>query len=383
MQNDLPTVAMSDSDPLIAKRYRLGRLLGRGAFGEVYYAEDLKYEPPRVVSLKLLHPQHFRDPQVREELKREASALARFNHPNILRILDFDIGDDLAFIVTEYAAGGSLARKLQPDPSKPPVALPLPEVSRYLEQITSALDEAHSQGVIHRDIKPQNILLDGQGRPLLADFGLAAAVSTSAASALLQTNTSGTPLYMAPEQWEGQAGKASDIYALAVVTYQLIAGQAPYQGNQSALAWQHMEAPVPRLVERSAGLNYPPALDQVIAEAMSKDPHKRPRPASEFYRRFQAVLEQENKPSPWPSPYLPPAANATPPAYSPTPTTQAHVPPDAPPTVLAVAPPKGKSGLMWLVIGLLGVALFAVVGLVSLNFLGPLEIKPTAISKVT
>ncbi len=109
---------------VIANRYRLTRTLGKGSFGEVFQAEDTKFEPPRPVALKLLRAELFEDEQVRSEIKREASILARFNHPNILRVIDFEVTPTLAYIVTELAEGGSLEKKLRPDPLKPPVPVP-------------------------------------------------------------------------------------------------------------------------------------------------------------------------------------------------------------------------------------------------------------------
>jgi len=278
------------SNRVIANRYRLSQLLGKGSFGQVFYAEDVRFEPAKAVALKLLHSQFLNEPQLRADLKREASLLARFNHPNILQVLDFDITPDLAYLVTNLAEGGSLATKMRPDPTQPPVQMPLSEVAWYLEQLSEALDEAHAQGMVHRDIKPANILLDKRGRPLLADFGLAAALGSSTPSMLVDTSLSGTPLYMAPEQWKGQVSKASDIYALAVVVYQLITGQAPFQGNQAALAYQHLTEPVPPLSKYMPELVYPAALDEVLAEAMAKQPNQRIRPAGEFYRRFRQAL---------------------------------------------------------------------------------------------
>lgn len=274
---------------IIAGRYRLGRALGQGTYGQVYYAEDIKFDPPRTVAVKLLHAQFLNDAQSREDIRREASVLARFHHPNILRVSDFEISPELAYIVTDFAEGGSLANKLKPETGAPPLPMPLNEAIYYLEQIASALDEAHNLGLIHRDIKPLNILLDRAGRPLLADFGLATVLSGTSSS-MVNLSASGTPLYMAPEQWAGKAGKASDIYALGVVTYQLVTGQPPYQGNQAALWAQHTGAPIPTLREKAPWLDYPPALDSVIAGVMAKDDRERTRPAGEFARRFKMAL---------------------------------------------------------------------------------------------
>ncbi len=282
--------AIAGESGMLGGRYVLGRSLGRGSFGQVFLADDVKFRPPRPVALKLLHPQFISDPVVREEIAVEAGVLARFTHPYILRVLDFEVNPQLAYIVTEVADGGSLAQRLRPDPAQPPVPMPLPLVALYLEQIASALDEAHNLGLVHRDIKPQNILLDKTGRPMLADFGLAAALGSTSSSILVETSSSGTPLYMAPEQWAGQVGKTTDIYALGIVIYQLITGQPPFQGNQSSLAWQHTTAQVPRLADRAPGLSYPPALDGLLAHVLAKDPRQRLRPAGDFARHFRAIL---------------------------------------------------------------------------------------------
>ncbi len=280
----------SDTNPRIADRYKLGQSLGKGTFGEVFFAEDIRFKPPRVVAIKILHSQFISDAQAREDIEKEASILARFDHPNILNVLDFEVRPDLAFIVTKFAAGGSLGNKMRPDQNKPPVPMPFDRIIYYLEQIVSGLEEAHSQGLVHRDIKPQNILLDNKDRALLADFGLAATLSNTSASTMITTGPSGTPTYMAPEQWHGQAGKPTDIYALGVLLYQLITGLPPYLGNIPALMGQHTSAPIPRLSERATWLDYPPVLDTILADAMAKEPRNRLKPVSQLYERFREAL---------------------------------------------------------------------------------------------
>jgi len=279
---------------LIGNRYQRKHSLGKGTFGEVFLADDLKFDPPRAVAIKILHSKFLNEAGVRHDIAHEASILARFNHPNILRVLDFDITPDLAYIVTELAEGGSLAQRIRPDPTRPPVRQPLKDVVRYLDQISDALDEAHAQGLIHRDLKPLNILLDRRNRPLIADFGMATAVSNSQSSVVIEVNTSGTPPYMAPEQWMGQVSRASDNYALGIITYQLITGQVPFQGEPAALGFQHLNAPIPRLSDRAPGLIYPPALDEALAGVLAKDPRQRTRPAREFANRFRTALSQSD-----------------------------------------------------------------------------------------
>jgi eukaryotic-like serine/threonine-protein kinase len=265
----------------------------------VFYAEDIKFKPPREVAIKVLRTEFVSDPQVCEDIAREAGILARFDHPNILQVLDFDVTSNIAFIVMKLAGGGSLAQKIRPDSTKPPAPIPLNEIPDYLKQLATGLDEAHSHGLIHRDIKPGNILLDSRGQVLLADFGLAAAVgSTNTSSVMVETKPSGTPHYMAPEQWAGQSGKPSDIYAVGVLLYQMITGQTPYQGNISALMTQHLHSPIPKLSERATRLRYPLALDELIALAMDKDPRKRLKPTMELYTRYKEVIERFNNSTP-------------------------------------------------------------------------------------
>jgi serine/threonine-protein kinase len=139
---------------LIANRYRLQTPLGKGGFGEVYMAEDLKFKPPRRVAIKFLHPQLLVDPQVREDLEREASTLARLEHPNILQVIDYEVSENLAYIITRFAEGGSLAEVLKPGLDKKPVQLPFEKVSFYLEHLADALDYAHSQGLLARATSP-------------------------------------------------------------------------------------------------------------------------------------------------------------------------------------------------------------------------------------
>ena len=346
MSNNLPLPNTGVNNPnLISNRYLLKQSLDAGSFGEVFLADDLKFNPPRVVAIKRLLSQFLNDPEVRADIEREASALARFNHPNILRVIDFDISPNQAYIVMELAEGGSLGQKIRPNPTQPPVGLPLAEVAWYLEQICDGLDEAHNAGLIHRDLKPFNILLDKRGHPLIADFGQATAIKNNLnnpqSSVVLDTTIIGTPAYMAPEQWLGQVSRASDIYAMGVITYQMITGRLPFHGTQDDLALQHTTAPIPKLKDRAPNLNYPPGLDEVIAGAMAKNPRQRIRPAMEFYRRFKAAIDHHF------GAVLAPAVtnNPTQPAVPPATSTVASVPvaglvipPARPPTQIVARP---------------------------------------------
>jgi WD40 repeat protein len=256
--------------------------------GEVFYAEDLKFDPPRVVGLKLIHPNVAADPQAREDIKREASTTARFNHPHILRVIDFEIEPDIAYIVTDLAAGGSLADKLRTSPGDEPRGLPLKDVGRYLEEIASALDEAHEQGLVHRDIKPQNILLDDKDQVLLADFGLATQVQ---GRKLAKVDPWGTAEYAAPEVWSGKVGKTSDIYALGALAYELITGKPPFPASEH----QNLEAvhlgtkPTP-IHQLSGFADFPEAADEVLQKALHKDPRHRYQSAIKFVTELKRAL---------------------------------------------------------------------------------------------
>jgi serine/threonine protein kinase len=266
--------------PMIANRYRLVRSLGAGGLGEVYRAEDTKFSPPRIVAVKVLHPELLTDPAMLEQLRQEAGTMAHFSHPNILRVLDFEIAPQQAYIVTEYAAGGSLR-----DIMIPGQPLPLPEVQEYLRQIAHALDEAHAAGLIHRDIKPENILLDKSGRPLLADFSLALKVN----STLVDAESWGTAEYAAPEVWQGQAGKASDIYSLGVLLYELVTGRTPFHGDPSTLENKHLRATVPGVAVFRPVMPQAEALDKVFSRALAKSAEARPATATLLSKEFDAA----------------------------------------------------------------------------------------------
>ena len=317
MQNSWPSVPSYNNPRLVGKRYLLEHSLGEGGFAEVFYAYDTHFQPHRPVALKLLYPQLLTDPQVCRDLQNEASALAAFNHPHILRVLDYEFSPAQAYLVTELAEGGSLDDLLRPA-GKPGRFLTLRQTLVYLEQLAAALDEAHRAGVIHRDIKPKNILLDRQGRVLLADFGLAMTINHSVALKTMQS-VFGTPEYTAPEVWEDKVGKASDIYALGAVLFEMLAGQAPFQGSLPALLKQHLHDPVPRLGDRQPDLAYPARLDEVLAQAMAKDPAQRPRTATELFRLVSQVYQDASDPAKQAQPrsYARPVYSYPPPGFDP------------------------------------------------------------------
>ena len=235
--------------------------------GEVYCATDAVLG--RAVAIKLLDPRLAGDEMVRRRFRREALTAARVSsEPGIVTI--FDVGECAGrpFIVMEYLPGGSLQDVLERGGAQPPTT-----VLRWLEEAAEALDRANEQGVVHRDVKPANLLLDRDGGVHVADFGVAAAAGLES---LTQTGTLiGTAGYLSPEQAEGRpATSASDRYALAVVAFELLAGSRPFESRTvAAEAAAHVATPVPAISERRRGL--PPELDAVFARALAKDPSRR------------------------------------------------------------------------------------------------------------
>ncbi len=352
------SMSTEEQKKVIAGRYRLDAELGAGTFGRVYRASDLQFQPPRQIAIKLLREQFLTDATVRDQFVQEASNLASFNHPNILSVYDFGLSGETAYIVTPLAENGSLA-----DVIKKQGRLSPEQTGRYLEQIADAIEYAHSRkGVIHRDLKPQNILLDEGGRLLVADLGLAKIVEGSS-SAMLTDVSSGTPAYMSPEQWQGHVGRPNDIYAIGVILFEMLTGSRPFKGNQFELMGQHLNAAPPSVTTFVPQL--PAALDKVIEQALAKDPKARPRHATELVRLYReafqssssggvtqptipatAIPMQENETyeaattplSPLARPETAIATPPTPPAPAAS-VTVAASPPTSPPSVTEIAAP--------------------------------------------
>jgi eukaryotic-like serine/threonine-protein kinase len=251
---------------ILPERYRDPKLVARGGMGEVYCATDTSLDRP--VAVKLLAGPAAADDDVRKRFTREALAAARLSgEAGTVTIFDVGEWNDRPFIVMEYLAGGSLQDVLRAGAQPPQRALP------WLEQAARALDHAHERGIVHRDVKPANLLLDTQGRVHVADFGVATAAGLDS---LTQTGTViGTAGYLSPEQAQGrESTPASDRYALGVVAFELLTGSRPFENDSpTAEAAAHVTAPVPSASRRAHRL--PPQVDGVFDRALAKSPADR------------------------------------------------------------------------------------------------------------
>ncbi len=242
--------------------YRLVALLGQGSFAEVYLGQHVRLTLH--VALKVLHS-HLTG-QEAEHFQQEAETITTLMHPSIVRILDYDVQAGVPFLVMDYAPHGSLRRRY----SKGTV-VPLPQIVSSVKQIATALQFAHEQKFIHRDVKPENMLLGRHQEVLLSDFGLAALAHSSAS--LSTQEAMGTLPYMAPEQIEGHPRTASDQYALGVVVYEWLCGSRPFEGSFSEVMVQHLSLPPPPLRERVPTISG--EVEQVVLKALAKDSKQR------------------------------------------------------------------------------------------------------------
>jgi serine/threonine protein kinase len=269
-------------------RFRDASRIGHGGMGDILVATDSVLE--RQVVIKLLAERFAEDESIRQRFTREALAAARLSGAsNIVTI--FDVGETDAgrpFIVMEYLPGGSLDARLRRGPIPPDQAL------EWLEQSARALDAAHSEGIVHRDVKPGNLLLDAGDNVHVADFGVARA--TGLDSLTVAGTVLGTAGYLSPEQARGEsAGPASDLYALGVVAFELLTGERPFQRETTAAeAAAHVNEPVPSIHERNPSL--PPALDRTFGRALAKDPDDRFASGAELVRALRRALAEPEQP---------------------------------------------------------------------------------------
>jgi serine/threonine protein kinase/Flp pilus assembly protein TadD len=267
--------------------------LGEGGMGVVYCARDLKLD--RLVALKILPPEQTPDPRRRARLVGEAKAASALNHPNIITIYEIETVDGVDYIAMEYVRGSTLHEVIQSSRTE------LPTLLHYIAQVASALAAAHAAGIVHRDIKPGNIMVTKTGVVKLLDFGIAqfehSDVDPEAATETMAFLTRpgtvvGTVAYMSPEQARGGGvGPRSDIFSLGVVLYQALTGTLPFQaGSQIGLLYQIVNTPAPQLNKLRPDL--PPVLGAVVEKALEKDPERRYQRAEDLSTDLNEITRQ-------------------------------------------------------------------------------------------
>jgi eukaryotic-like serine/threonine-protein kinase len=347
---------MAVQSGLLPDRYTRPQPIGQGGMGEIYRATDTALG--RDVAVKVLAQRYALDEAVRERFTREALAAARLSgNPNIVTIFDVGEHGGRPFIVMEYLPGGSLEERLREDGAEPP-SLAL----AWLGQAASALDAAHRAGVVHRDVKPANLLLDRNEGVHVADFGIASAAGLGSVT---QTGTVlGTASYLSPEQAQGErATAASDRYALGVVAFELLTGRRPFEADSVAgEAAQHLNAPVPSVCEVDP--DAPGELDPVFEKALAKSPGNRYASCGEFVASLRHALED---------------AAGTTRILPPPPSPRQYRPPQ-------YRPPRTRSGWLLPLLGL--AALFAIGGAIAAATFGgggdtPAAAPPVSVKTVT
>ncbi len=262
--------------------YQLTRLIGEGAFARVYLGEHIYLETQ--AAIKVLNTQSADYPM--DWFRTEARTIARLIHPNIVRVLEFGVLENTPFLVLDYAPNGSL-RQHYPNGT----ILPLPTVVSYTKQTAEALQYVHDERLIHRDVKPENLLLGRRNEVLLSDFGIALMMQTFHSGSIQEA--SGTLPYMAPEQIQGRPTAASDQYSLGIIVYEWLSGKRPFDGSLAEVISQHIAVPPPPLIGQIRLPTISPAIEQVVMTALEKDPNKR----FASVRAFANALEQAALPS--------------------------------------------------------------------------------------
>ena len=324
--------------------------LGRGGMAEVYLGRHSTLNIP--VAVKILYAHLTEDEDLRRRFTAEAQSVASLRHSNIVHVYDFDVVDGRPYIVMELLEGKSLEVHLS-ELGATGLALPLPTIARLMTDLASALDYAHAKGIVHRDVKPANVILRAGATPLLpglpltadvqpilTDFGIAHIAGTGTQTA--SGDVLGTPAYMSPEQARGGPIDArSDVYSLGVVLYEMLAGRPPFTADREtpiAVMFKHVNDPVPPIPDTES------AIQQVVLRALAKEPSERFQTASDLARAFAAAV-------------APSSATVVPSASTPAPART------SPPSTARPARPR----LTWLVGGVMGAGLLAVLVLVAVG----------------
>ena len=285
-QHSAPDALFLAFQTAVAGRYSIDRELGRGGMGVVYLAREVHLD--RLVAIKLLPPERAKDPTLRDRFLREAQLAAKLSHPHIIPIHAVDVAGDFAYYVMMYVDGETLSQRVQ---SQGPLAAR--EASRLLREVAWALGYAHAQGLVHRDVKPENILIEREsGRAIVCDFGIAAALGQDPST---DRAVSGTPEFMSPEQALGHDVDArSDLYSLGITAYYALTARLPFTGISATevLAKQVTEAPPPL---SSLGIAVPRRLAQLVEQCLTKHPSDRPARADALAEALGVAIEQRRE----------------------------------------------------------------------------------------
>ena len=280
--------------------YRLLQGVGRGGMAEVYLAEDQRLD--RKVAIKILPAAMAQEGEFKARFEREARALARLQHPHILPVYNYGQQDGLTYLVMPYITDGSLDQRMKN--ARGP--LPLNQIVQWTEEMSSALQFAHDQGIIHRDVKPGNMLMSSGDHLLLSDFGIAKVVDAN--TSLTNTGvTVGSPEYMAPEQASGAADYRSDIYSLGVVVYKMLTGQVPFSASTPMqVMFRHVQEPPPAPRVHNPAIS--PQVEAVVLQALAKRPEQRFQSANVLAAALKSAANAGTPPLANPAFYTQPAS---------------------------------------------------------------------------
>ena len=273
---------MLETGKTLNGRYKIQTLIGTGGMAAVYLAKDLILD--RLVAIKVLRLDFRQNNDAMRRFRREALSATQLTHPNIVGVYDVGQSQEMNYIVMEYVEGTDLKDYIRQRGALHPI-----EAVRIMMQIVSAIAAAHQNRIIHRDIKPQNILIDREGNVKITDFGIAVALSDTS---LTQTNTLlGSVHYLSPEQARGgMATIQTDIYALGIVLYELLTGRVPFDGESAvSIALKHFQEPLPPVVNRTAMV--PQSLENIVLKATAKDPMNRYRSCYEMFQDLKTCLD--------------------------------------------------------------------------------------------
>ncbi len=267
--------------------YRIERQLGKGGMATVYLARHQSLD--RDVAIKMLHVAYKDDDTFIERFRREAQIVGKLEHPNIVPIYDFADAGLHPYLVMKYIEGETLKQYLRHNKD-----ITLNEVMQIMTAVADALDYAHKRGILHRDVKPSNIMISNDGQPYLTDFGLAR-IASLGESTLSRDMMLGTPQYISPEQAQGnrELDARTDIYSLGIVLYELVVGRVPFTGDTPyAIIHNHIFTPLPP--PREMNPTVPPEVEMVLLKALAKDPNERFSSAGAMIQAFKQAIQREN-----------------------------------------------------------------------------------------